>query len=216
MAEAELGREHFQRVDESDDALFYQSPRLVTHIDEPAIAALGECYRATLPEGGDIIDLMSSCVSHLPDDVAYSSVTGLGMNTVELDANQRLTRRIVHDLNRTPVLPFEDASFDACAIAVSVQYLVRPIAVFAEIGRVLRPGAPCVVSFSNRMFPTKAVAVWRAVGDLDHGRLIEHYFVEAGGFGEPELGDLVPPPRNSDPLFVVVARRGPAAASSSA
>lgn len=212
MTDVELGPEHFRRVDETDDALFYQGPRLVTHIDEPAIAALGAHYRAMLPEGGDIIDLMSSCVSHLPDDVPYRSVTGLGMNAVELDANQRLTRRIVHDLNRTPVLPFEAASFDACAIAVSVQYLARPIAVFAEIARVLRPEAPCVVSFSNRMFPTKAVAVWRAAGDLDHGRLIEHYFIEAGGFGEPELEDLSPQPRKSDPLFVVVARRGAAAA----
>ncbi len=209
MTEAELGREHFQRVDETDDALFYQSPRLVTHIDEPACRALGACYRETLPAGGDILDLMSSCVSHLPDDVLYRSVTGLGMNDAELDANHRLTRRIVHDLNRDPALPFEDASFDGCAIAVSVQYLVRPIAVFAEIARVTRPMAPCIVSFSNRMFPTKAVAVWRAVGNRDHARLIGHYFIEAGGFGEPELSDLSPDPGNSDPLYVVVARRGP-------
>lgn len=207
MAEAELGREHFQRVDETDDALFYHSPRLVTHIDEPACAALGACYRATLPAGGDILDLMSSCVSHLPDDVAYRSVTGLGMNHAELDANHRLTRRIVHDLNRAPALPFDDASFDGAAIAVSVQYLVQPIAVFAEIARVSRQGAPCVVSFSNRMFPTKAVAAWRSVGDRDHARLVGHYFIEAGGFGEPELRDLSPDPGNSDPLYAVVARR---------
>ncbi len=210
MADVELGREHFQRIDETDDALFYRSPRLVTHIDEPACAALRACYRATLPVGGDIIDLMSSCVSHLPADVRYRSVTGLGMNAAELEANHRLTQRIVHDLNRTPALPFEDASFDACAIAVSVQYLVQPIAVFAEIARVSKPLAPCIVSFSNRMFPTKAVAVWRAVGDLDHGRLIGHYFIEAGGFGEPELEDLSPDAGKSDPLHVVVARRGAA------
>ena len=207
MVEVELGREHFQRIDETDDALFYQSPRLVTHIDEPACQALGAFYRTTLPAGGDIIDLMSSCVSHFPDDALYRSVTGLGMNARELDANQRLTRRIVHDLNRTPVLPFEDASFDGCAIAVSVQYLVRPIAVFAEIARISRPLAPCIVSFSNRMFPTKAVAVWRAVGDVGHARLVGQYFIEAGGFGEPELRDLSPDPGNSDPLYVVVARR---------
>jgi SAM-dependent methyltransferase len=206
MAEIELGREHFQRIDTTDDALFYQSPRLVTHIDAPACRALGAYYRATLPAGGDIIDLMSSCVSHFPDDVLYGSVTGLGMNTVELDANERLTRNLVHDLNRTPALPFEDASFDACTIAVSVQYLVQPIAVFAEIARVSRPGAPCIVSFSNRMFPTKAVAVWCAAGDHDHARLVGQYFIEAGGFGAPELNDLSPDPGNSDPLYVVVAR----------
>ncbi len=207
MVEVELGREHFQRVDETDDALFYQIARLVTHIDEPACQALGDFYRTTLPGGGDIIDLMSSCVSHFPDDVVYRSVTGLGMNADELDANQRLTRRIVHDLNRMPALPFGDASFDGCAVAVSVQYLVRPIAVFAEIARVLKPKAPCIISFSNRMFPTKAVAVWRAVGDVDHARLVGHYFVEAGGFDEPELRDLSPDPGKSDPLYVVVAHR---------
>ena len=207
MVEATLGSEHFQRIDETDDALFYQSPRLVTHIDEPACQALSAFYRAILPQDGEIIDLMSSCVSHLPDNVAFRSVTGLGMNSSELEANPRLTRRIVQDLNFNPVLPFDDESFDGCTIAVSVQYLVRPIDVFAEIGRVLKPQARCLVSFSNRMFPTKAVAVWRAVGDTDHASLVGHYFVESGQFGEPELRDLSPNPGNSDPLFVVMAGR---------
>ena len=207
MAEHRLGDEQFHRIDETDDGVFYQSPRLVKHIDEPACAALGAYYRATFPAGGAILDLMSSCVSHLPEDVIFGSVTGLGMNTVELDANPQLTRRVIHDLNVDPALPFADASFDACAIAVSVQYLTRPIAVFAEIARVLRPGGVCAVSFSNRMFPTKAVAVWRAVGDRDHARLVGHYFIEAAGFAEPELKDLSPDPGNSDPLHVVEGRR---------
>ena len=207
MDEPKLGSAHFQRIDESDDARFYEIPRLVTHIDEPACEALGAFYRTNLPAGGDLLDLMSSCVSHLPEDVAYRSVIGLGMNARELEANQRLTHRIVHDLNVDPVLPFDDATFDGCAVAVSVQYLVNPIEVFSEIGRVLRPLAPCIVSFSNRMFPTKAVAVWRAVGDTDHARLVGHYFIEARQFSEPELHDLSPDPENSDPIFAVVARR---------
>jgi SAM-dependent methyltransferase len=207
MAEATLGSAHFQRIDETDDALFYQVPRMVTHIDEPACRALSDFYRENLPAGGDLIDLMSSCVSHLPEDVAYRSVTGMGMNARELDANPRLTRTRVQDLNMDPSLPFEDESFDGCAIAVSVQYLVRPIEVFAEIGRVLKPRSPCLVSFSNRMFPTKAVAVWRAVGDRDHARLVGHYFLESGRFEEPELHDLSPNPGVSDPLYMVMARR---------
>ena len=207
MADNQFGDEHFRRMDETDDGVFYQSPRLVKHIDEPACAALGAYYRGAFSSGGDILDLMSSCVSHLPDDAVYSSVTGLGMNPAELDANPQLTRSMVHDLNVNPTLPFADASFDACAIAVSVQYLTRPITVFAEIARVLRPTGVCAVSFSNRMFPTKAVAVWRAAGDRDHARLVGHYFVEATGFAEPELKDLSPDPSNSDPLFVVEARR---------
>ena len=207
MGEVELQRVHFQRIDETDDALFYKAPRLVTHIDEQACRARVDFYRANFPVGGDIIDLMSSCVSHLPENVLYRSVTGLGMNVDELAANRRLTKKIVHDLNRTPDLPFEDASFDGCAIAVSVQYLVQPIAVLAEIARVLRPFAPCVISFSNRMFPTKAVMVWRSSGDVDHARLVSYYFSKTGEFDEPECRDLSPDPGNSDPLFVVMARR---------
>ena len=207
-ADGKLGPEHFERVDETDDALFYAQPRLVTHIDEPACAALTAWFRANLPAGGDILDLMSSCVSHLPADIAYRRVAGLGMNAVELDANPHLTDHVVHDLGRNPALPFADASFDACLITVSVQYLIQPLRVFAGIARVLRPGGLCAVSFSNRMFPTKAVAVWRALDDIGHARLVAHYFAETAGFAEPVFTDLSPDPGFSDPLFVVAARRG--------
>jgi len=195
MAEAggRLRPEYFERDDESDDALFYAQPRLVTHIDEPAIAALTGWFRDRLPAGGDVLDLMSSCVSHLPTDVAYRRVAGLGMNQVELDAK--------------PALPYDDASFDACLITVSVQYLIRPLEVFAEIARVLRPGGLCAVSFSNRMFPTKAVAVWRALDDEGHGKLVDLYFRLAGRFDDPEIHDLSPAPGRSDPMFAVMARR---------
>jgi len=207
MTEPTFRPEHFRRIDETDDADFYVPPRLVAHIDEPAIAALTAWYATALPAGGDVLDLMSSWVSHLPADVAYRSVTGLGMNRVELEANPRLTARIVQDLNRDPRLPFPDAAFDACTIAVSVQYLTRPVAVFAEIARVLRPGGLCAVSYSNRMFPTKAVAVWRALDDDDHGRLVGLYFRDAGGFEPARVLDLSPHPGATDPLYVVESRR---------
>ena len=209
MAEAggRLRPEYFERDDESDDALFYAQPRLVTHIDEPAIAALTGWFRDRLPAGGDVLDLMSSCVSHLPTDVAYRRVAGLGMNQVELDANPQLTERVVRDLSREPALPYDDASFDACLITVSVQYLIRPLEVFAEIARVLRPGGLCAVSFSNRMFPTKAVAVWRALDDVGHAGLVSYYFRETAGFADPVFEDLSPDPGYSDPMFVVSAGR---------
>lgn len=202
-----LRPEYFERDDETDDALFYAEPRLVTHIDEPARAALTGWFRDRLPAGGDILDLMSSCVSHLPMDVAYGRVAGLGMNRVELDANPQLTERIVHDLSRDPALPWADASFDACLITVSVQYLTRPLEVFAGIARVLRPGGLCAVSFSNRIFPTKAVAVWRALDDRGHAGLVMHYFRETRGFEDPAFEDLSPDPGYSDPMFMVSARR---------
>lgn len=201
--------EHFAREDDSDDALFYDFPRLVTHIDDAAIAALTAYYRRAIPPNADVLDLMSSWVSHLPDDLPLNSVVGLGMNAEELAANPRLTARLVQDLNRDPVLPFPDASFDAVLIAVSIQYLTQPVAVCREVGRVLRPDAPCIVSYSNRCFPTKAVAAWRAFDDRQHAGLVALYFRTAGGFAEARLMDHSPAPGQSDPLYVVEARRLP-------
>ncbi len=141
MSNAELRflHEHFARTDEDDDAVFYVLPRMVHHLDEPARAALTSFYGQLLPENARVLDLMSSWVSHLPE-TPFAQVTGLGMNSAELEANPVLTDRHVQNLNADPVLPFADASFDACLIALSVQYLTRPLKVFAEIGRVLVPG----------------------------------------------------------------------------
>ncbi len=170
----------FSKLDAEEDEIFYEPPRLVLHIDENAIAALTEFYRAVLPRGGVLLDLMSSWVSHLPPEIDYGEVIGHGMNASELAANPRLARWFVQNLNRDPVLPFADDSFDAAMICVSIQYLQQPTAVLREVARVLRPGAPLVISFSNRCFWTKAVAVWRALDDDGHARLVERYLRHAG------------------------------------
>lgn len=200
-----LRPEHFRRVDEGDDADFYALPRLVTHIDDAAIAAATQFYRELLPAGGHILDLMSSWVSHLPEDVPYASVTGLGMNALELDANPRLTRRTVQDLNADPRLPYANAEFDAAIVTVSVQYLVRPVEVFGEVGRVLQRGAPFAVLYSNRCFPTKAVAIWQALDLRQRADLVALYFRLTGRFGAARAYDLSPAPGASDPLIAVVA-----------
>lgn len=205
QAASPLVPEHFRRADESDDALFYEHARLVTHIDDAAIAALTRFYAGLLPEGGAVLDLMSSWVSHLPANVSYSGVTGLGMNGEELDANARLTARVVQNLNADPTLPFDDASFDAALVTVSVQYLTRPAEVFSEVGRVLRPGAPFAVAYSNRCFPTKAVAVWQSLNNREHADLIGLYFRLSGRFGRAQAYDISPG-AGSDPMYVVVAR----------
>jgi SAM-dependent methyltransferase len=204
-AENPLHAEHFRRIDESPDSLFYGEPRFVTHIDDGAIAALTECYREVLPAGGRILDLMSSWVSHLPNDVTYAGVTGLGMNADELQENPQLTDWVVHDLNDNLVLPFGDATFDAATVAVSVQYLTQPAAVFRDVARVLMAGAPFVVSFSNRCFPTKAVAAWHLLDDRGHGELVGLYFRLSGAFDTPQALVLRPPGQGSDPLYAVVA-----------
>lgn len=202
-----LNEAHFARVDEGPDSGFYTMPRMVAHIDDAARAALASYFAARLPPGGKILDLMSACVSHLPEDVAYGLVAGLGMNAYELRENPQLDAGLVQDINAVPTLPFADGAFDACAISVSVQYLTDPVAVFAEIARVLAPGGFCHVSYSNRMFPTKAVAIWRMLGDQDHARLIGHYFETSGAFDTPQLADISPAPGQSDPLWVVSAKR---------
>ncbi len=208
-----LPPEAFRRADESPDPAFYAAPRFVTHIDPGAVAAVTALYREYLPPGGAVLDLMSSWVSHLPDDVAYGRVAGLGMNADELAANPRLADWRVQDLNAAPRLPYGDAEFDAATCCVSVQYLVQPERVFAEVARVLRPGAPFVVTFSNRCFPTKAVAAWQALDDAGHARLVAAYFAAAGQFGPAEV--RAHRPRRGDPLYGVVARRagGPAPAA---
>jgi hypothetical protein len=194
----------FAREDEADDALFYQETRLVTHIDDAAIAALTGFYRQVLPPGGVLLDLMSSWVSHLPAEIAYAEVIGHGMNKVELAANPRLTRWFVQDLNRDPKLPLAAASLDAAMICVGFQYLKAPEAVLADVRRALRPGAPLVISYSNRCFPTKAVAVWLALDGRGHAELIDHYLCGAG-FGHVAARNLTDG-RLSDPLTVVVGR----------
>ena len=196
----------FRRYDESPDAWFYRQPRLVTHIDDAAIAAVTQLYRELFPPGSAVLDLMSSWVSHLPPEIAYRRVVGLGLNQQELEANPRLDAWVVHDLNDEPRLPFADQEFDAAAVCVSIQYLIQPVAVLSDLARVLVPGAPLVVTFSNRCFPTKAVAIWQGLDDLGHAQLIVSYLRAAGGWTAIQALDRSPGP-DSDPLFAVVARR---------
>jgi hypothetical protein len=191
----------FAKEDSSPDAAFYDFPRFVTHIDDEAIAAVTRAYRETLPPGGRILDLMSSWVSHLPADVAYTTVVGHGMNAEELAANPRLSRWFVQDLNIEPLLPLGDDEFDGAGLCVSVQYVQRPVEVFREVRRVLRPGAPFVVSFSNRCFPTKAVAIWKAMSGPDQQRLVGAYMREAGFTRVVEEASTPP---DGDPLWVVI------------
>ncbi len=197
--------EAYAREDESPDERFYAVPRKVVHIDEGAITALGRLYSDALPAGGRLLDLMSSWRSHLPGDREHREVVGLGLNEDEMADNPQLTSHVTHDVNREPRLPFGDAAFDGAMCAVSVQYMIRPVAVFREVCRVLRPGAPFVVSFSNRCFPTKAVAVWLSTTDEQHAALVRAYFEAAGGWTDATLEDRSP--GGGDPLYAVWARR---------
>jgi len=178
------------------------------HIDEAAIETIGKIYTRFLPAGGAILDLMSSWRSHIPVSLRPSKLVGVGLNREEMDDNPALTDRVVHNINRKPRLPFGDSSFDGAIVTVSIQYMTRPIEVFADVGRVLKPLAPFIVTFSNRMFPTKAVAVWRALGDHDRMRLVEKYFVDSGAFENVQMIDRsMPSYPPSDPVFAVLGMR---------
>jgi SAM-dependent methyltransferase len=196
----------FDRADPSPDPVFYRPLRLVTHIDDGAIAAVGALYDELgigRDGAGEVLDLMSSWVSHFPG--APRHLTVLGMNDDELAANPQARARVVHDLNADPVLPFPDDSFDSAVCCVSVDYLVRPIEVFAEVARVVRPGGPFVCTFSNRCFPTKAIRGWLHSSDAEHGEIVAEYFRRAGGYDEPVIERRTPAGHFGDPLWAVWA-----------
>ncbi len=194
----------FDRADPSPDPDFYDVPRLVHHIDERAVEGVGALYEE-LGVGGDVLDLMSSWVSHLR--TPPRSLTVLGLNEVELAANPMATARVVQDLNAAPRLPFADASFDAVLNCVSVDYLVRPAEVLAEVARVLRPGGLSVCTFSNRCFPTKAVRGWLSVPEDARPGIVADYHRLAGGFDEPVAQQRLGATWRHDPLWSVWARR---------
>lgn len=202
---SDLPPEAFHKQDKGDDADFYVPARLVTHIDEVATRALTDFYRITLPAEGVVLDLMSSWISHLPQEMAFAEVIGQGMNAEELRANARLNRSFVQDLNCTTVLPLQTASCDAALCCVGVQYLQRPVEVFREVARVLRRGAPFVISFSNRCFPTKAVAIWHSLDSNGHAALVRLY-LERAGFHDVST-EVLRDGLQSDPLIAVAGRR---------
>ncbi|KAJ8433953.1 hypothetical protein Cgig2_001882 [Carnegiea gigantea] len=187
--------EDFQRFDESSDSLFYESPRFVTHIDDYAIAALTKYYSEVFPPsntpGVSILDMCSSWVSHFPKGYKQERIVGMGLNAEELARNPVLTEYIVQDLNANPKLPFEDNSFDVITNVVSVDYLTKPIEVFKEMYRILKPGGLAIMSFSNRCFWTKAISIWTSTSDAEHVLIVGAYFHYAGGFEPPRYNGFL-------------------------
>ncbi len=191
----------FQRRDAAPDPEFYRTPRLVDHIDRTAIAQISALYGRLVPAGARILDLMSSWHSHLPDALAGGPVVGLGLNQAELDANPVLDERRVQDLNAHPRLPFDEGAFDAVVCTVSVEYLTDPFAVFREVARVLRPGGPFIVSFSNRWFPPKAIRLWEVIHEFERPGLVLEYFLESGLFRDLKTWSLRGLPRPADDKY---------------
>jgi SAM-dependent methyltransferase len=194
----------FDRQDDSDDADFYGPPRLVTHIDDRAIAAVSELYDELGVPEGRVLDLMSSWVSHLSRKPTAGLVV-LGMNEVELRANPMADRVVLQDLNVEPRLPFDDSSFEAVTCCVSIDYLTHPVEVLREVARVLAPGGVVALTFSNRCFPTKAVRGWLAT-DEDGRVAIVRAYLEQAGFDGVETALRTAPRPGRDPLYAAWAR----------
>jgi SAM-dependent methyltransferase len=204
------------KLDDTDDTFFYDAPRFVTHVDEGFIQQLTDLYRERLQPNTRIFDMMSSWVSHLPDEMAFSHVEGHGLNGEELARNSRLNHYFVQNLNQNPKLPLEDRSLDAVLNTVSVQYLQYPEAIFTEIHRILKPGGMAIISFSNRMFAQKAIAAWRDGSESSRVELVKRYFKAVPGFSEPEvvarqsktpsLFQMFGLP-GGDPFYAVIAHR---------
>lgn len=209
-----LRPEQREKLDPTNDTLFYDFPRFVTHVDEGFIAQLTDLYRQLLKPNTRVLDLMSSWVSHLPDDVTFDHVEGHGMNEEELAKNRRLNHYFIQDLNKHPQLPFKDGDFDAVINCVSVQYLQYPEAIFSEIHRILKPGGLAIFSFSNRMFYQKAIAVWRDGSEPSRIELVKGYFQGVSGFSKPEIiANISPVPAflqmfgfpGGDPFYAAIA-----------
>lgn len=184
----------FARMDETADSDFYATPRFVFHIDERAVAALTKYYDETLAAwtAPDLLDLCASHVSHLPPNRVLGRGVALGMNQVELQENRQVGEYVVQDLNENPTLPFADDAFDVVTCAVSVDYLVRPLEVCKEVGRVLRPGGAALFALSNRCFPTKAIDIWLRTNDLEHVFIAGSFFHYAGGFKPATATEISP------------------------
>ncbi|MBW4682865.1 MAG: class I SAM-dependent methyltransferase [Microcoleus vaginatus WJT46-NPBG5] len=175
------------KLDDTSDSDFYSVPRFVTHVDEGFIDQLTNLYRQRLQPNTRIFDMMSSWVSHLPEEMKFAHVEGHGMNGEELAKNRRLDHYFLQNLNETPKLPLPDQDFDAVLNCVSVQYLQYPDAVFSEIYRILKPGGIAIISFSNRMFYHKAIQAWRDGSEASRVELVKSYFQSVPGFSKPEV-----------------------------
>ncbi|MEX2614919.1 MAG: class I SAM-dependent methyltransferase [Alphaproteobacteria bacterium] len=210
----------YARSDDAADRKFYDMPRITAHIDSRAQQTVGDYYAGYIPSEGDVLDLMSSAHSNLHPEQRFGSLTGLGMNAAELAANARLTDSVVADLNTEPTLPFADARFDAAICTVSIDYLTDPVRVIGEVGRVLRPGAPFAITFSNRWFPPKVTRLWTELSPFEQIGLVVSYFEATGRFDKLETASFRGLPRplddpyagqtnESDPVFAVTgfARR---------
>jgi SAM-dependent methyltransferase len=174
-------------------------------IDGGAIAAITDLYREILPPGGAILDVLSGWMPHLPPEAPFRRVVGIGGDRRALAENPFLDDWRVQNLNGNPILPFASGEFDGATICAAIQNLARPAEVLREIARVLRPGAPLIVAFSNRCLATKAIGCWCLHDETGQLCLVAQHFAEAGNWADIRCLDRTPP-QGGVPLYAVIGR----------
>lgn len=182
----------FTRVNNEPDTIFYAQRLPDSLMDMGARTAVTALYQTSLPVGGTVLDLMAGSLSHYPEEAHFQDVIGLGASKAALDTNPVLKTRIVQDLNADPILPFEDDSLDVITLCDGIAYLTQPLTVLTEALRVLKEGAPLIVTFSDQFHQQKAVAMWQALEPEDRARLVS-ILLSRAGFGELDTGEVVPP-----------------------
>ncbi|MBF0872003.1 class I SAM-dependent methyltransferase [Gluconobacter japonicus] len=182
----------FTRVNNEPDTIFYAQRLPDSLMDMGARTAVTALYQTSLPVGGTVLDLMAGSLSHYPEEAHFQDVIGLGASKAALDTNPVLKTRIVQDLNADPILPFEDDSLDVITLCDGIAYLTQPLTVLTEALRVLKEGAPLIVTFSDQFHQQKAVAMWQALEPEDRARLVS-ILLSRAGFVELDTGEVVPP-----------------------
>jgi SAM-dependent methyltransferase len=203
--------EGFARQDATGDSVFYAQARMTHHLDATCRAAISELYGRFLQPGQRVLDLMSSWASHLPRLPDEVRVSGLGMNAAELAANPFLSEQVVQDLNKCTELPWSDDVFDVVVCTASIEYLLNPAALMAQVRRVLKPGGLFIVTFSDRWFPSKAIKVWSELHPFERLGMLLALFQDAGfvdlhsetrrGLKRPEDDKYIDQRLYADPLF---------------
>ncbi|MDQ7784389.1 MAG: methyltransferase domain-containing protein [Desulfomonilaceae bacterium] len=196
-----FGVQAFGRDDETPDRDFYTKPRFVDHLDACALETVEQLYRRLIPAGATILDLMAGPESHLGKVADAAEIVGLGLNREELTANKALSEYVIHDINVDPVLPFPDNRFDVVVNTVSVDYLTQPLEVFREAARVLKPDGIFITVFSNRMFPPKAVNIWKRGTEKQRVELIRKFFSLSGRLAIQGYYESVGKPRPKDDKY---------------
>lgn len=203
------------REDETSDENFYRKPRMVQHLDSTALKIITDEYGKLAHPAADVLDVMGSWNSHMPLEYPMN-LTVVGMNKSELEANERAKETVVRDLNVQKSLPWESCSFDLVVCTASIEYLTSPETIVKEIARVLRPGGKVAISFSNRWFPTKAIALWSKLHDFEKMGFVRRLLAGGGfeklsslsvrGYPRPD-DDPHPEIAQADPVFFVCGTR---------